>query len=152
MLLDLGRRAQRCARAALQEARADLRLAHDRLLSRSPAVEVARLRAELEAAPRRGRAALEQRLRLAREQVRGRQLQLEALSPIRTLERGYAVCTLGSGDVLRSVYQVGADERIDIRVADGQVVSRATARRRAQRPLGRRNGHEGQDAAEPAQL
>ena len=141
LLIDLTRRAGLAARGAVQEAHFDLQLARDRLLSRSPAAEVARRRAELEAGLRRGRAGLEQQLRLAREQVRGRALQLEALSPVRTLERGYAVCTLESGEVLRSVEQVRAEEQIDIRIADGQVLSRATARKRSKRPLNGRNGH-----------
>lgn len=127
LLIELTRRAELAGRGALQAACFDLQLARDRLLSRSPAADVARRRAEVAAGLRRGRAGLEQQLRLAREQVRGRALQLEALSPTGTLGRGYAICTLDSGAVLRSVQQVRADEQIDIRVADGQVVSRATA-------------------------
>jgi exodeoxyribonuclease VII large subunit len=137
MVGELQRRGVLAARAALQDARYELRLARDRLLSRSPAADLARRRAELRAEARRGLAGLEGQLRLAREQVRGRDLQLEALSPVRTIGRGYAICTLESGGVLRSVEQVKAEERIDIRIADGLVASRATARRKARRPLGR---------------
>src|SRR5919197_5980667 len=147
MIVGLARRAEEAAWRWLDQARFSLKVAHDRLLSRSPAADLARRRAELEAERRRAVAAVEQRLLLAREQVRGRALQLEALSPVRTLERGYAVCTVESGAVLRSVHQVRADEQIDIRITDGLVVSRATARRAARRRA-TVNGHEERDGRE----
>jgi exodeoxyribonuclease VII large subunit len=82
----------------------------------------------LSAALSRGSVAVRQRLRLAREQVGGRALQLEALSPERTLERGYAICTVDSQTVLRSIYQVGVGQQLDIRVIDGTVSGDATGR------------------------
>jgi exodeoxyribonuclease VII large subunit len=125
---ELARRAEYALRQQLQEARYELRLARDRVLSRSPAAELARGRAEVRAELRRGLASLEQAVRLAREQLRGRGLQLEALSPERTLGRGYAVCALASGEVLRSINQTAPGDQIDITVSDGSVRGRAEAR------------------------
>lgn len=145
LVADLGRRAEELLRRSMGDARYDLEVAHDRLLSHSPRAELARLRAELEAERRRGRAAVEQALRLAREQLRGRGLQLAALSPERTLGRGYAVCTLASGQVLRSTGQVAAGDRFDVTVIDGSVEGRVTAARAAARRLGGANRREEQD-------
>jgi exodeoxyribonuclease VII large subunit len=129
MATALVRRGREAVRRSLDEAHQDLRSAHGRLLSRSPAIDLARRRTELRAELRRGLASLEQRLSLAREQVHGRALQLEALSPERTIERGYAICTIASGQVLRSIYQVAPGNQLDIRVVDGLVVGQALERR-----------------------
>jgi exodeoxyribonuclease VII large subunit len=129
MATDLVRRGREAVRRSLDEAHQQLRSTHGRLLSRSPAADLARGRAELRAELRRGVASLEQRLGLAREQVNGRALQLEALSPERTIERGYAICTIATGQVLRSIYQVAPGDQLDIRVIDGLVAGQATGRR-----------------------
>jgi exodeoxyribonuclease VII large subunit len=140
LVADLARRAEYALEQQLQEARYELRLARDRLLSRSPAAELARRRVEVRAELRRGLASLEQAIRLAREQLRGRSLQLEALSPERTLGRGYAVCTLASGVVLRSIQQTAPGEEIDITVGDGLIRGRAEGRAaRAERRNGSAN-------------
>jgi exodeoxyribonuclease VII large subunit len=122
---ELSRRARGAIDRLVQDARFDLEVAYDRLLSRSPAAEVARCRAELKAGLRRAASGVELRVRLAREQVRGRTLQLEALSPERTIGRGYAVLQTDSGLVVRSIQQVVIGESLDITVRDGAVRSRA---------------------------
>jgi exodeoxyribonuclease VII large subunit len=140
LVADLARRAEYALEQQLQEARYELRLARDRLLSRSPAAELARRRVAVRAELRRGLASLERAVQLAREQLRGRSLQLEALSPERTLGRGYAVCTLASGAVLRSIQQAAPGDEMDITVSDGSVRGRAETRvSRAER----RNGPPG---------
>lgn len=127
---DYVRRAEQATQARLAAARADLQLAERRLFSRSPRTQIAGLRAEIKALLYQGLASVEQRLGLAHEQVRGRLLQLEALSPARTLERGYAICTLESGLVVRSIEQVAQDDRLDVRLFDGRVASRVVGRQR----------------------
>lgn len=125
----LARRAEDAARYLVRDHRYRLQALHDRLVRASPAHEIVRRRAEVEALARRGQATLEQRLRLAREQVNGRVLQLEALSPRRTLGRGYAICTLESGAVIRSTQDAAPGARIDITVADGVIESRVVESR-----------------------
>jgi len=129
----------------LHEARYDFRLAFDRLLSRSPAAELARRRVEVRAELRRAQAGLEQALRLARVQLRGRVLQLAALSPERTLGRGYAVCSVASGAVLRSIQQVELGDPVDIRIADGLIAGRAVDLRPANSAVSPPDGHGEED-------
>ena len=126
LLGDLARRASNAVWRTVEDARYDLSLAHDRLLTHSPAADIARRRAELRAELRQGLTSLQQSLRLSREQLHGRSLQLEALSPSRTLRRGYAVCMLESGQVLQSTGQVAAGDGVEIQLADGSVATRVT--------------------------
>jgi exodeoxyribonuclease VII large subunit len=67
---------------------------------------------------------LKHRLALARERLRTLDSQLQTLSPLATLERGYAIVRhLGMGEVVRSVAQVVAGDRLEVRVSDGQFES-----------------------------
>ncbi len=60
------------------------------------------------------------RLALAREQLHRQAAELHALSPLATLERGYAIVRHGAtGAVVRSVAQVSAGDEVEVRVADG---------------------------------
>jgi exodeoxyribonuclease VII large subunit len=71
-------------------------------------------------------AALALRLRhslaLRREQLQGRALRLHALSPLATLERGYAIVRRDTdGAVVSGVRQIVPGERVSIRVGDGVI-------------------------------
>jgi len=69
-------------------------------------------------------AGLKHRLALARERLRALDSQSQTLSPLATLERGYAIARhLGTGKVVRSVAQVVAGDRLEVRVRDGQFES-----------------------------
>ena len=46
---------------------------------------------------------------------------MRALSPLATLERGYAVAQLPDGTVVTSIDQVSADDELTVRVTDGVV-------------------------------
>jgi len=56
--------------------------------------------------------------------------RLDALSPLGTLERGFAVATDPSGRVLRGIDDFGEDGEFDLRVADGRVSARVTGTER----------------------
>ena len=105
----------------LEERRRAVGFARDRLLSSSPRAAIVQRRGELQLARRRAESAVRRDLGLAREQTHGRWLQLLALSPKRTLRRGYAICTVEGGAVLISVQQAVVGERLEIRVSDGVV-------------------------------
>jgi exodeoxyribonuclease VII large subunit len=69
-------------------------------------------------------AGLKHRLALAGERLRTLDSQLQTLSPLATLERGYAIARhLGTGKVVRSVAQVVVGDRLEVRVSDGQFES-----------------------------
>ena len=57
----------------------------------------------------------------ARTQLEQRRELLQALSPQRLLERGFALVHQGDGQLVRSVRQVQAGEALQLRVADGRI-------------------------------
>ena len=52
-------------------------------------------------------------------QLKGRQVHLSALNPYSVLNRGYAIVSHESGDIVRSIQQVDPDDRINIKISDG---------------------------------
>ena len=63
---------------------------------------------------------------LRRERIKSFDAQLNAYNPLNVLARGYAVVRKeASGEVVRSVTQVTADERLTVRVSDGEFKARA---------------------------
>ena len=79
------------------------------------------LRTQLETARARSAARLQARL----ERTASR---LEALSPLRVLERGYALVYAPDGHLLRSAGEVNAGDDLVARLASGQVQARVTAK------------------------
>src|SRR5262249_55728943 len=94
-----------------------------------PRALIERQRGALENHLHRAQAAVEREIELAREQLRGRELQLAALSPRRTLRRGYAICTVDGGGVLTSIDQADIGERLKVRVRDGVVIGETLMRK-----------------------
>ena len=86
----------------------------------SPQAVLSRNRQYLDELIRRAVQQLQYRLSLERERVSGELAHLRGLSPLGTLHRGYAVVRqAATGQVVRSVRQVEADDQIDIQVSDG---------------------------------
>jgi exodeoxyribonuclease VII large subunit len=50
-------------------------------------------------------------------------LQLEERSPLRVLDRGYAIIYDAAGDVVRSADQVAAGNEISVRLARGRLIA-----------------------------
>ncbi len=86
----------------------------------SPRVKLVNARQRLDEASGKLQAALKHALILKRERVNSRAAQLNAFNPLNVLARGYAVVRKESGEVVRSVAQVATDERLTIRVSDGE--------------------------------
>lgn len=74
----------------------------------------------------RARRAVAARLDRAGDQVGHLRLQVRALSPLATLERGYAVVRTASGAVLRDPSEVGAGDALRVRVAGGDLDAEVT--------------------------
>jgi exodeoxyribonuclease VII large subunit len=68
--------------------------------------------------------ALEQLLERRQHQLERLAAQLDALSPLRVLERGYAVAQDEDGRVLRAVEDFSAGLAFRLRLANGQVRAR----------------------------
>lgn len=69
---------------------------------------------------------LESRLRRADDDLRHTIARLRALSPRSTLQRGYAIVQRADGHVVRAADEVGTDDLLRVRLADGEL--RATVR------------------------
>jgi exodeoxyribonuclease VII large subunit len=64
-------------------------------------------------------ASIQHRLQLARTQLTGLLQHMASLSPSAVLERGYAIVTNGSGQIISSVGQVRIGEALNVQVSDG---------------------------------
>lgn len=69
----------------------------------------------------RGTRSLEHRLRRADDELRHTLARLRALSPRKTLERGYAIVQRADGHVVRGVDEVAAGDSLRVRLADGEL-------------------------------
>jgi len=105
---------------ALDALRSRPSLADPRTLLDARALEVDELAA-------RARRVLTHRLDRADDDVAHQLARARSLSPLATLERGYAVVQGPDGHVLTSVAGVDAGAELSIRVADGRVHATATA-------------------------
>jgi exodeoxyribonuclease VII large subunit len=115
----LFRHLQTAQRAQLARTRHRLAALHGRLLRQAP---LARVREQQQ----RGRhlrdrlgQALAHRLERARERAAHAAQTLDALSPLSTLARGYAILTGADGQVLRQARQARPGDRVHARLAQG---------------------------------
>jgi exodeoxyribonuclease VII large subunit len=87
----------------------------------SPQAHVDAGRQQVDDQAQRAGRALSHALKLRRSGLDGLQARLAALSPLATLERGYAVVhQADTGVVVRSVDQVQAGDKLAVRVSDGE--------------------------------
>lgn len=87
----------------------------------SPQARVNTLRQQVDDLTRRASRALAHRLDLRRSGLAGLEARLAALNPLATLERGYAIVhRTETGELVRSVAQVGRGDVLSIRVQDGE--------------------------------
>ncbi len=87
----------------------------------SPRARLDTHRQQVDDLQRRASHTLTYRLGLHRSRLAGLEARLAALSPMATLERGYAIVRqAASGDVVRSTGQVRAGDALAIRVHDGE--------------------------------
>jgi exodeoxyribonuclease VII large subunit len=106
-------------RQALADLRARPALADPRSLVEARAVEVGDLRD-------RGRRSFDHSLSRAHDDITHQRARARALSPLATLERGYAVVQAAGGDVITSVGAVETGAPLTVRVADGRIMTTTT--------------------------
>jgi len=73
----------------------------------------------------RGTQLVERRVEAAQAAVAQLSGQLRALSPVRTLERGYAIAFRQDGSILRSTAEVATGDALGIMLGDGEIAVRA---------------------------
>lgn len=106
-----------------QQARrqAALRHADAVLRAHAPRRRLEQLRARLLALAPRPQAAVARTLQRDALRLRALARSLEAVSPLATVARGYALITKEDGTLVRSVAQVQPGERVDAQVGDGRL-------------------------------
>ncbi|MFQ6313701.1 exodeoxyribonuclease VII large subunit, partial [Lysobacter capsici] len=82
---------------------------------------IAQLRERLGALALRPQAAIARRLRNDALRLRGLARSMEAISPLATVARGYAIVQHEDGRVVRSVLDAAPGDRLTARVHDGQL-------------------------------
>jgi exodeoxyribonuclease VII large subunit len=123
---ELDQRMRRAIRARLERARVRLSNAEALLGRSSPARRLAPLKQRLDVAQRRLPAAIQRRLQIARERFERSMRTLNAVSPLATLERGYAIVTDAGAHVVTDVSALAPGARIEARVARGSVRATVT--------------------------
>jgi exodeoxyribonuclease VII large subunit len=121
---DLEQRLVRGLRQALNDRRAELAQCGSRLWRASPAVSLRNLAARHEGLRARLRAAQIARLRGARERLLPLVGTLQAVSPLATLQRGYAIVSGLDGRILRDAAEAAAGTVIEARLAQGRLRAR----------------------------
>lgn len=116
----------------LQGARASLGSEQRALQRVSPHLLLDQQRQRIDDFWQRGRAIVGHRFALKRERVRGLASHMRALSPESVLGRGFAIVWLNDGNVITSVRQAQAGERLRVQVRDGRfgVVVEGESRRK----------------------
>jgi exodeoxyribonuclease VII large subunit len=105
----------------LERLRARLRHADAVLRTMAPRRRIALLRQRMEALRLRPQAAIARRLRHDKVHLRGLARSLEAVSPLATVARGYAILLHDDGRVIRSVQDAQVGDRVQAKLGDGQL-------------------------------
>jgi exodeoxyribonuclease VII large subunit len=108
-------------RAQLEKSRKRFTAAHLRIMSFDFRVKIAAFRLRLEKRIADLSVRAERLLRTKRERLDRFRLQLEERSPLRVLERGYAIATDAAGNVLRDAAQVALGDSVAIQLHRGRL-------------------------------
>ncbi len=114
-------RLARALRQILADRRSDFGARQSRLWRASPVARVRDVAARHGALQARLQAAAREQLRRASERLAPLIRTLNAVSPLATLDRGYAIVTTLSGDILRDATDAPAGSAIEARLARGRI-------------------------------
>ncbi len=92
----------------------------NRLNVRTPSAQIRRDLQRLDGLSARAARSLFHTLQINKTRLAGLDLRLNALSPQAVLERGYAIVTQTSGELVRSTNQVQPREDLQVKVSDGK--------------------------------
>ncbi|MGY0619112.1 exodeoxyribonuclease VII large subunit [Lysobacter sp. A378] len=119
--LDALRRLAAAWRQRLEQDQSRLRHADAVLRISHPKRRIDRLRERLAAVSQRPQAAIARRLSHDALALRGLARSLEAISPLATVSRGYAIVEHPDGRLVRSVFDAEPDDHLEIRLSDGRL-------------------------------
>jgi exodeoxyribonuclease VII large subunit len=121
------RRLDHAFRKQLERLHARLRHADAVLRTMAPKRRIALLRQRLESLRPRPQAAMMRRLRHDQVHLRGLARSMEAVSPLKTVARGYAILQHEDGRIIRSVQDARVGDRVSARLGDGQLPLKVVA-------------------------
>jgi exodeoxyribonuclease VII large subunit len=108
-------------RARLEQSRKRFNAAYLRIASFDFRVKIAAFRLRLEKRSADLGVRIERQLRAKRERWQRLALQLQERSPLRVLERGYAIATDAAGNLLRDAAQVSVGDAVAIQLHRGKL-------------------------------
>nr|MCU0706058.1 exodeoxyribonuclease VII large subunit [Fimbriiglobus sp.] len=94
---------------------------------RRPADRLRELEQRLDDTAARLRRAIQLHTSRSRDKLAAAAEQLDALSPLNVLKRGYSLTRRGDGAVVREVTDVAAGEVLTVRLASGEIITRVLA-------------------------
>jgi len=115
-------------RGNIQQSRRRFTTAHVRIISFDFRMKIAALRLRLEKRSTELGGRAERLLRTKRERLDRLRLQLEERSPLRALERGYAIATDAAGQLLRDSAQVAVGDTVNIQLHRGRLTTEVKAK------------------------
>jgi exodeoxyribonuclease VII large subunit len=122
---ELNGRLQRGIRLRQNKAQSDLQNRQNRLLARHPRQLLGQLSADLQRLAPRLALAGQQLISTRQQRLSACARELHAVSPLATLERGYAIAhTLPAGEIVRCAEQLQADDLLSLRFGQGTVEAR----------------------------
>jgi exodeoxyribonuclease VII large subunit len=103
-------------------------VAHKRIVAFDFRMKIAAVRLRLEKLQLELASRSDRALRQKRERLDRLNLQLHERSPLRVLERGYAIATDSTGQILRSSAQVTVGDAVTLRLHQGRLTTSVTAK------------------------
>lgn len=135
---DYGRQLYTQMQGRLERGRSRLIAEERALLRLSPRTVITQKRQRVDDLWQRARVVMLHTVEMRRQQVSGLAQQIDALSPLATLDRGYAIVRRQpGGSVVSSVRSVHPGDALQVQVSDGQfeaVAGKGLRERRRQRP------------------
>lgn len=101
--------------------RSALELLESRLMTQSPMPRIRQLQTDAQHWHKQMETAMVQRLHQSANRLAHLGQMLDSLSPLGTLQRGYAMVTDGSGKVVRDASEVSVGDELDARLARGRL-------------------------------
>ena len=119
---ELERRSRTTLQTSLDNRLASLAALHGRLQLHSPAGCIGELQLRWRASAQRLGSAVQTLITTRRQALAVNSRALNAISPLATLERGYAIVSRPGGDILRDAGEVKSGEQINARLGKGQLL------------------------------
>ena len=116
-------------RARLEQSRKRFTAAHLRIASFDFRVKISAFRLRLERRSADLGVRAERLLRNKRDRLEKLSLQLQERSPLRVLERGYAIATDAAGNLLRDAAQVALGDTVAIQLHRGRLTAEVKEKR-----------------------